>query len=44
MEQYKVTFSDTYMVLNDEELKNFINVAVINNKDIHKFSVERIKQ
>lgn len=44
MEKYKITFGDTYMVLNDEELKNFIDVAVINNKDINKFSVERIKQ
>lgn len=44
MEKYKVTFDTTCMVLTDEELKNFIEIAVIHNKDISKFSVERIKE
>lgn len=42
--EYKVTFADTLALYTAEELKNFINAAVINNKDISKFSIERIKQ
>lgn len=44
MKEYKVTFADYSALYTAEELKNFINVAVIRNKDISKFSVERIKR
>lgn len=43
-ETYRVTFGDTTEVLNEEGLRNFVGVAVINNKDISKFSVERITE
>lgn len=42
--EYKVTFSNTSDLYTAEELKNFINTAIINNKDVNEFSVERIKQ
>lgn len=42
--EYKVTFASTSTLYTAEELKNFINAAVISNKDVSKFSVERIKQ
>ena len=41
---YKITFGDTTQVYNEDGLRNFVGVAVINNKDISKFSVERITE
>lgn len=41
-ENYKVTFGDTTEVYTEQELQNFISTAVINNKDISRFSVERV--
>lgn len=41
---YKITFDDTVQVYNEDGLRNFVGVAVINNKDISKFSVERITE
>lgn len=42
--KFRVTFGDTSELYTTKELKNFINVAVIHNKDVSKFSVERIKE
>lgn len=41
---YKITFDDTVQVYNEDGLRNFVGVAVINNKGISKFSVERITE
>ena len=41
-ENYKVTFGDTTEVYTEEELQNFVKTAVVHNKDINRFSVERI--
>lgn len=41
---YKITFDDTVQVYNEDGLRNFVGVAVINNKNISKFSVERITE
>lgn len=41
---YKITFGDTVQVYNEEGFHNFVKVAVIHNKDISKFSVERITE
>lgn len=41
---YKITFDNTVQVYNEDGLRNFVGVAVINNKDISKFSVERITE
>ena len=41
---YKVTFGDTVQVYNEEGFHNFVKVAVIHNKDISKFSAERITE
>ena len=41
-ETYRVTFGDTEEVLNEEGLQHFVSTAVINNKDINDFSVQRI--
>ena len=40
-ETYLVTFGDTTKVYTEKELQNFI-AAVVHNKDISRFSVERI--
>ena len=40
-ETYLVTFGDTTKVYTEKELQNFI-AAVVHNKDISSFSVERI--
>lgn len=40
-ENYKVTFGDTIVVYTEKELQNFI-AAVVHNKDISRFSVERV--
>lgn len=41
-ENYKVTFGDTTEVYTEEELQNFVKTAVVHNKDISRFSVERV--
>lgn len=41
-ETYRVTFGDTTKVYTGEELQNFISTAVVHNKDVSRFSVERI--
>lgn len=41
-ENYKVTFGNTTEVYTEEELQNFVKTAVVHNKDINRFSVERI--
>ena len=41
-ENYKVTFGDTTEVLTEEGLQNFVKTAVVHNKDISRFSVERV--
>ena len=41
---YKVTFGDTTQMYNEEGFHNFVKVAVIHNKDISKFSAERITE
>jgi hypothetical protein len=40
---YKVKFADTEFIYNDEQLRNFINIAVIHNRDINHFTVDEIK-
>lgn len=42
MKKYIVTYSDKTEELTDEELLNFIKVAVINNRDIKDFRVTEI--
>lgn len=39
---YRVTFGDTTEVHTEEGLQNFINFAVVRNKYISRFSVERV--
>ena len=41
-ENYKVTFGDTTEVYTEQELQDFVKTAVVHNKDISRFSVERI--
>lgn len=41
-ETYRVTFGDTTEVYTEEELQNFVKTAVVHNKDISRFSVERV--
>lgn len=41
--KYQVTFGDYSEILNAEQLKSFIEIAVIKNKDISEFSVIRVK-
>lgn len=40
--KYLVTFENIVMTMTEEELLNFVKVAVISNKDISKFQVQRI--
>lgn len=42
MEKYLVTFDNQELVLNTNELLNFIQKAVIKNKDISTLSIDRI--
>lgn len=44
MKKYIVTYSDEARELTDEELLNFIKVAVINNRDISDFRVTEINK
>lgn len=39
---YKVTFGNTEQVFNEEELQDFVKTAVVHNKGVNRFSVERI--
>lgn len=39
---YQVTFDDTIEVYTEEGLQNFVKTAVVHNKDISRFSVERV--
>lgn len=39
---YKITFGDTRHYVSNEGLLNFIKTAVIHNKDISNFHVERV--
>lgn len=39
---YKITFEDHHEYVNDEGLLNFIKTAVIRNRDISNFKVERV--
>ena len=41
-QNYRVTFGDTTEVYTEEGLQDFVKTAVINNKDISRFSVERV--
>lgn len=41
-ETYQVKFGDTTEVYTEEELQNFVKTAVVHNKDISRFSVERV--
>lgn len=41
MNKYIVTFEDHKMVLGEDELLQFVKIAVINNKGISSFSVHR---
>lgn len=43
MEKYLVSFGDHQEIYDGEELRNFIEVAVIKNKDIHNFKVNRLE-
>lgn len=40
---YTIKFSNVTLTVDEKGLRNFIEVAVINNKDIHNFTVTRIK-
>lgn len=42
MKEYKITFANHSEYLSSDELRNFVNVAVIHNKDINNFTVERL--
>lgn len=42
MNKYVVTFEDHKVVLGEDELLQFVKIAVINNKDISSFNVQRI--
>lgn len=39
---YKITFGDYHQYVTNEGLLNFIKTAVIHNKDISNFHVERV--
>lgn len=43
MERFLVTFGDTQEVYTEEQLSNFIKTAVIHNKDINNFKVNRLE-
>lgn len=42
MSKYLVTFEDHSVVLREDELLEFVKTAVIRNKDISSFSVQRV--
>lgn len=39
MERFIISYSDKVLLLNEEQLKNFLTIAVINNKDITNFTM-----
>lgn len=39
MERFIISYSDKVLLLNEEQLKNFLIIAVINNKDITNFTM-----
>lgn len=41
-ETYRVTFGDTTEVYTEQGLQDFVKTAVVHNKDISRFSVERV--
>lgn len=41
---YLVSFDDELSVMDENQFRTFILVAVIRNEDIHNFSVRRIKE
>lgn len=41
---YLVSFDDVLSVMDENQFRTFILVAVIRNEDIHNFSVRRIKE
>lgn len=41
-QNYRVTFGDTTEVYTEEGLQDFVKTAVVHNKDISRFSVERV--
>lgn len=43
MIKYVVSFGEESFTYSEEQLRNFIEVAIIKNKDIANFSVRRIK-
>ena len=42
MNKYAVTFENQFLILEEDELLEFVKTAVIRNKDISSFSVQRI--
>lgn len=42
-EKFLVSFGDTQVVYTEEQLSNFIKTAVIHNKDINNFTVNRLE-
>lgn len=42
MIKYKISFNNHVEYLSEEGLQNFINIAVIKNKDISSFTVETL--
>lgn len=41
---YAVSFGDVTSIMDENQFRTFILVAVIRNEDIHNFSVRRIKE
>lgn len=39
MERFIISYSDKILLLNEEQVKNFLTIAVINNKDITNFTM-----
>ena len=39
MERFIISYNDKVLLLNEEELKNFLTIAVINNKDVTNFTM-----
>ena len=39
MERFIISYDDKVLLLNEEQLKDFLTIAVINNKDITNFTM-----
>ena len=39
MERFIISYSDKVLLLNEKQLKDFLTIAVINNKDITNFTM-----